>query len=93
MRKKSITNAKGRAKSIGLIVSELADYDYISKANTEKIPVGRCHRHLKWRQAGSMRVGAKAAVYMASVLEYLVGELLEISGTSNPLTIAAILPC
>ena len=44
-------------------------------------PVARIHRHLK-RGLYSKRVSLGASVYMASVLEYLTAEVVELSGNS-----------
>lgn len=61
-------------------------------------PVSKVNRHLRTADTrGTKRVGAGAPIYLAAVLEYAAGELIELSGNAlgkrKRITAADIMTC
>ncbi|XP_067882534.1 histone H2A-like [Heterodontus francisci] len=68
----------GRGKTGGKARAKVKSHS--SRAGLQ-IPVGRVHRLLR-KGNYAQRVGARAPVYLAAVLEYLTAEILELAGSA-----------
>ncbi|XP_067883610.1 histone H2A-like [Heterodontus francisci] len=68
----------GRGKTGGKARAKAKSHS--SRAGLQ-IPVGRVHRLLR-KGNYAQRVGARAPVYLAAVLEYLTAEILELAGSA-----------
>lgn len=71
------SNTKGKARRSGNGTKK-APVSHSVKAQT-LYPVGRLNRYLKTGRY-SERIGASAGAFMAAVLEYVTGEILELAG-------------
>lgn len=70
----------GSGKTTTATISRKKGQSASSKAGIQ-FPVGRIRRFLK-KGRYAKRVGAGAPVYMAAVLEYIIAEILELSGNA-----------
>merc|ERR1719265_3102920 len=77
MKDKDKDKKKGKAR--GKFAAEGSNVTRSFKAGIQ-FPVGRIHRYLKQYVSHKMRVGGTAGVYVASIMEYLTAEVMELAG-------------
>lgn len=76
----SYMSGKGKGKS-GAKDGGARTQSHSAKAGLQ-FPVGRIKRFLKRNAQNKVRVGAKSAIYLTAVLEYLTAEVLELAGNA-----------